>query len=350
MPAAARLFLDALTRRFESKLAVDALSLEIASGELVALMGASGSGKTTTLRMVAGYEPPDSGRVFLEGADITSRPPRVRGFGMVFQNYALFPHMSVGHNVAFGLEARGVSKATRTARAAAALASVGLEGAAPRAIQSLSGGEQQRVALARALVIEPPVLLLDEPLSNLDPNLRRSTRNELRAMLRRLHLTALFVTHDQEDAFAVADRVALMEHGRLLQVGAPEELHDNPASRAVAEFIGRATFVRGEFDGRAVTVHIAGHATTLAARAPATLGDARVVLAVLRPNALAFTPAGNGWAGIVTDRRFAGAQLVYRVRLDDEIEIELQSTDREVREGDRVTVRVVREPVAVVAV
>ncbi len=347
MTGAARLSLDKLTRRFSEKLAVDALSLEIASGELVALMGASGSGKTTTLRMVAGYEPPDSGRVWLEGKDITTRAPRDRGFGMVFQHYALFPHMTVGQNVAFGLEARGVSKSERSARAAAALANVGLEGASPRAIQSLSGGEQQRVALARALVIEPPVLLLDEPLSNLDPNLRRSTRNELRATLRRLHLTALFVTHDQEDAFAVADRVALMENGRLLQVGAPEELHDNPVSRAVADFIGRATFVPGEYDGQKVIVHIAGFATALAARAPAALGGA--VLAVLRPDALAFVKDGSGWPGIVTDRRFAGAQLVYRVRVDERTEIELQSTDRNVREGDKVSVRVVREPVPVVA-
>jgi putative spermidine/putrescine transport system ATP-binding protein len=353
MANAARLSLDKLTRRFQDKLAVDALSLEIASGELVALMGASGSGKTTTLRMVAGYEPPDSGRVWLEGKDITLRAPRERGFGMVFQHYALFPHMTVGQNVAFGLEARGMSKSERSARAATALANVGLEGASPRAIQSLSGGEQQRVALARALVIEPPVLLLDEPLSNLDPNLRRSTRNELRATLRRLHLTALFVTHDQEDAFAVADRVAVMENGRLLQVGAPEELHDHPVSRAVAEFIGRATFLPGEYDGQNVVVHVAGVAAALAARAPAAVSaDApasRRVLAVLRPDALAFVKDGSGWAGVVTDRRFAGAQLVYRVRVDEQTEIELQSTDRNVHEGDKVSVRVVREPVPIVA-
>lgn len=348
MAGAARLSLDKLTRRFQDKLAVDSLSLEIASGELVALMGASGSGKTTTLRMVAGYEPPDSGTVWLEGKDITTRAPRVRGFGMVFQHYALFPHMTVGQNVAFGLEARGVSKSVRRARAAEALANVGLGGAASRAIQSLSGGEQQRVALARALVIEPPVLLLDEPLSNLDPNLRRSTRNELRATLRRLGLTALFVTHDQEDAFAVADRVALMENGRLLQVGAPEELHDNPVSRSVAEFIGRATFVPGEFDGATVTVHVAGATTTFAAHASASLDGVRDVLAVLRPDALAFVKDGTGWAGIVTDRRFAGTQLVYRVRVDERTEVELQSTDRDVREGDKVSVRVVREPVSVV--
>jgi ABC-type Fe3+/spermidine/putrescine transport system ATPase subunit len=357
MAGAARLSLDKLTRRFREKLAVNELSLEIASGELVALMGASGSGKTTTLRMVAGYEAPDSGKVWLEGKDITTRAPRTRGFGMVFQHYALFPHMTVGQNVAFGLEARGVSKTERSARAAAALANVGLDGASPRAIQSLSGGEQQRVALARALVIEPPVLLLDEPLSNLDPNLRRSTRNELRATLRRLGLTALFVTHDQEDAFAVADRVALMENGRLLQVGAPEELHDNPLSRSVADFIGRATFIPCTFDGTGVTMQVAGAATTLAARAPSTLemstqasrSDATNVLAVLRPDALAFVKDGAGWPGVVTDRRFAGTQLVYRVRVDERTEVELQSTDRDVREGDKVSVRVVREPVPVVA-
>jgi len=325
MAGAARLSLDKLTRRFRDKLAVDALSLEIASGELVALMGASGSGKTTTLRMVAGYEPPDSGRVWLEGKDITTRAPRVRGFGMVFQHYALFPHMTVGQNVAFGLEARGVSKVERSARAVTALANVGLDGAAS----------------------------LDEPLSNLDPNLRRSTRDELRATLRRLGLTALFVTHDQEDAFAVADRVALMENGRMLQVGAPEELHDHPVSRSVAEFIGRATFVPGVFDGKSVTMQIAGATTTIAARAPAALGRAREVLAVLRPDALAFVRDGSGWAGVVTDRRFdrrfAGTQLVYRVRVDERTEVELQSTDRDVREGDKVSVRVVREPVSVVA-
>src|SRR5256714_6852349 len=258
MAGAARLSLDKLTRRFREKLAVDALSLEIASGELVALMGASGSGKTTTLRMVAGYEPPDSGRVWLEGKDITTRAPRVRGFGMVFQHYALFPHMTVGQNVAFGLEARGVPKAERSARAATALANVGLEGASPRAIQSLSGGEQQRVALARALVIEPRALLLDEPLSNLDPNLREAMRDDLRRMLRRVGVPALFVTHDQEDAFAIADRIALLKRGRMLQCGTPEELYHSPANREVAAFIGRGAMVPAIDKGATAQVTIGG--------------------------------------------------------------------------------------------
>src|SRR5918999_5623083 len=197
--------LERVTRRFPGaeRPAVDEVSLEVRAGELLALVGASGSGKTTTLRIAAGYEQPDSGRVTLvdeRGAlrDITRLPPQVRGFGMVFQHYALFPHMTVGENVAFGLEARGIRKQERLERARIALAGVGLEGSAARAVQSLSRGEQQRVALARALVIEPRVPLLDEPLSNLDPTLRRSMRDELRSIMRTLHVTAVFVTHDQD--------------------------------------------------------------------------------------------------------------------------------------------------------
>jgi putative spermidine/putrescine transport system ATP-binding protein len=329
---------------------VDDLSLEIGAGELVALIGASGSGKTTTLRMVAGYEAPDAGQVLLDGRDITALPPQRRDFGMVFQHYALFPHMSVGDNVAFGLEARGVSRRERMARAAKALADVGLGGAERRQVQSLSGGEQQRVALARALVIEPRVLLLDEPLSNLDPTLRRTMREELRATLRRLGVTALFVTHDQEDAFAVADRVALLRQGRLLQVGTPEQLYDSPASREVAEFIGRATLVPGTYDGSGVTVRIEGVERRLAARAAPSMDGRREVLAVLRPDALAFVPSGSAgaWPGVVTGRRFVGALLAYHVRLSESVDVELYSTDRSVREGDRVSLGVTREPVAVV--
>jgi ABC-type Fe3+/spermidine/putrescine transport system ATPase subunit len=348
--SAGLLSLRGLTRRFGDHAAVDDLSFDVAPGELVALIGASGSGKTTTLRMVAGYEMPDAGRVELDGRDITRLPPQRRDFGMVFQHYALFPHMTVGENVAFGLEARGVGRAERRARAARALANVGLQGATGRPVQSLSGGEQQRVALARALVIEPRVLLLDEPLSNLDPTLRRTTREELRATLHRLGVTALFVTHDQEDAFAVADRVALIRRGKLLQVGPADELYDRPASRAVAEFIGHATLVPGRLTGDEVTVNIGEREWRLrAVRSP----DARdgEVRAVLRPDALAFTTpeAPAGWAAEVTERRFAGALIAYHVRLSDGLELEMYGTERDVHIGDRVGVRVAREPVAVVA-
>jgi ABC-type Fe3+/spermidine/putrescine transport system ATPase subunit len=354
---AGTLRLDALTRRFGAYAAVDGLSLEIGRGELLALIGASGSGKTTTLRMVAGYEQPDAGAVLIDGREITDLPPQRRDFGMVFQHYALFPHMPVGENVAFGLEARGVARRERAERARRALEAVGLGGAAGRAVQSLSGGEQQRVALARALVIEPRVLLLDEPLSNLDPTLRTAMRDDLRATLTRLGVTALFVTHDQEDAFAVADRVALIRKGRLLQVGAPEELYDRPASRAVAEFIGRATLLPAALDGAGsagrVTARIAigGLDHRVAAHLPAGLEPNAALLAVLRPDALAFAPldAPGAWPGEVVGRRFAGATLAYRVRVAGEIEMELSASDRDVRPGDRVGVRIAREPVPLVA-
>ncbi len=347
---AGTLSLRGITRRFGTHAAVDDLSLDIEPGELMALIGASGSGKTTTLRMVAGYETPNGGRIFLDGRDITALPPQRRDFGMVFQHYALFPHMSVGENVAFGLEARGIRRAERRARAERALANVGLEGAVKRQVQSLSGGEQQRVALARALVIEPRVLLLDEPLSNLDPTLRRSTREELRATLRRLGVTSLFVTHDQEDAFAVADRVAVIRQGRLLQVGPADQLYDRPATRAVAEFIGHATLVPGVLAGKEVTVAIGGREWRLLAERPPAVRDGSVMV-VLRPDALAFASpdAPSGWQAEVTERRFAGALIAYHVRLLDGVKLELYGTERDVRVGDRVSVRVAREPVAVVS-
>jgi len=350
--ATPHLVLDRLTRRFGgARAAVDAVSLEIAAGELVALIGASGSGKTTTLRMVAGYEVPDSGAVLLDGRNITGLPPQRRGFGMVFQHYALFPHLTVGQNVAFGLEARGMARRERMSRAAGALEGVGLGGAEGRAVQSLSGGEQQRVALARALVIEPPVLLLDEPLSNLDPTLRRTTREELRATLLRLGVTALFVTHDQEDAFAVADRVALLSSGRLLQVGTAEGLYDRPSNREVAAFIGRATLVPGRLDGDRITVALGGASRTLRAAPAPGVAPHGSAIAVLRPDALGFSPPdGDGaWPGVVQERRFAGALLAYRVRVAGDVDLELHSTVRDVHAGDPVWVRVTREPVAVVA-
>jgi putative spermidine/putrescine transport system ATP-binding protein len=352
---AGALTLEGLSRRFGSHPAVEDLSLSLAAGELLALVGASGSGKTTTLRMVAGYETPDAGRILLAGADGTTRditrvPPQGRDFGMVFQHYALFPHMSVGDNVAFGLEARGVAKRVRRERAAAALAAVGLAGATERPVQSLSGGEQQRVALARALVIEPTVLLLDEPLSNLDPTLRRTMRDELRATLRRLGVTALFVTHDQEDAFAVADRVAVIRGGRLLQVGTPETLYDLPASREVAEFVGRATLLPATVEDGTARLRIGGREVRVAAARAAGVPAGGEMLAVVRPDALALAPDGaaDGWPAVVTVRRFAGAVVAYHLRTDDGTEMELTSATRDAREGDRVTVRIARPPIAVV--
>jgi ABC-type Fe3+/spermidine/putrescine transport system ATPase subunit len=351
MSTGSSLSLVGLTRRFGAKApAVDDLSLDVASGELLALIGASGSGKTTTLRMVAGYERPDAGRILLEGRDITTLPPERRGFGMVFQHYALFPHLSVGNNVAFGLAARGLNGRERRALTERALENVGLGGAVDRQVQSLSGGEQQRVAVARALIIEPPVLLLDEPLSNLDPTLRTTMREELRRTLRGRGVTVLFVTHDQEDAFAVADRVALLRHGRLLQVGRPEELYDRPASREVAEFIGRSVLVPATYDGSSVIVTLGGIARCVTATASPAVAGSRDVLAVLRPDGLALVQSGTpgSWPGVVTSRRFAGASLAFRVKVESDVELEVFGTERSVREGDSVAVAISREPVAVV--
>ena len=347
------LALQRVTRRFGEHTAVNDVSLEVSAGELLALIGASGSGKTTTLRITAGYETPDSGRVLLDGKDITAYPPQKRGFGMVFQHYALFPHMPVEENVAFGLEARGVERSVRLGRARAALDSVGLGGAEKRGIQSLSGGEQQRVALARALVIEPRALLLDEPLSNLDPALRQTTRDELRAMLHRVGVPALFVTHDQEDAFAIADRIALIRQGKLLQVGTPEDLYDRPESVEVASFIGRATILPAEDLGERVAVTIGGVRQEFAATRPRA---ARITepmeraFVVLRPDALDLAPVelNSTWHGSVVNRRFTGGSAVYQVKLTNDVKVEVASANMALREGDSTGVRVVREPLPVV--
>lgn len=339
------LVVDRVWRTFGAQHAVRGVSFTVAPGELVALVGASGSGKTTTLRIVAGYEIPDSGNVRFDGSDITALPPARRDFGMVFQHYALFPHMSVLDNVAFGLEARGVARAERVRRARAVLDSVGLGARGERGIQQLSGGEQQRVALARAMVFGPRLLLLDEPLSNLDPTLRQSTREELRSVLRQTGAPALFVTHDQDDAFAIADRIVLLAHGEVLQMGSPEDLYERPESRAVASFIGHAVLlpVHLERDGTAVA-SAGGVRLGMATPSRGSEGDA---WAVIRPENVVLDPAGSSgdgaWPGTVVERRFAGAAYAYRVRIADTVVLEARSETR-FEEGTATTVRLRRPP------
>jgi putative spermidine/putrescine transport system ATP-binding protein len=344
-----RLSLENVSRIFEGHAAVSDVSFSVGPGELLALVGASGSGKTTTLRIAAGYETPDTGRVTLDGSDITALPPQKRGFGMVFQHYALFPHMPVEENVAFGLEARGISKPERLERARKTLDSVGLGGAGSRPIQSLSGGEQQRVALARALVIEPKVLLLDEPLSNLDPTLRVTTRDELRSVLHRVGVPALFVTHDQEDAFAIADRIAVLKKGKLLQVGTPQDLYDHPASADVAGFIGHATVVKVERKGDIATLRIGGESNSFAIDLPSNAKPEDRLAAVLRPECLDIVARDTplSWNGIVTGKRFAGAIAAYLVKVSDGTIFEVHSANRAIRENDPVgiTIRAKRIPV-----
>ncbi len=243
-----RLVLEGLRRTYGPTVAVDRVDLEVAQGELVALLGPSGCGKTTTLRMVAGFVAPTAGRILIGGKDVTSAPPYGRDTGMVFQGYALFPHMTVAENVGFGLEMRRVGRAERDTRIAEALRLVRLDGYGERRITQMSGGQQQRVALARALVVNPGVFLLDEPLSNLDARLRAEVRVEIRALQQRLGLTTLFVTHDQEEALTMADRMVVMDHGRVRQIGPPEELYERPADLFVAGFLGRCNTFRGRVE------------------------------------------------------------------------------------------------------
>ncbi len=237
------LVLDDLGKRFGERTVLDGVSFSVPRGEVLALLGPSGSGKTTLLRVVAGFETADRGSIRVGEEHVERLPPARRDFGMVFQHYALFPHLSVGENVAFGLESRKLPKAIVAERVAAALARVDLAGFERRRISEISGGQQQRVALARALAPEPRVLLLDEPLSNLDPTLRERTRRELATTLRRIGITTLLVTHEQEEAFDLGDRVALLHDGRLEQIGTPRELYRQPATRYVAGFIGRSSFL-----------------------------------------------------------------------------------------------------------
>ena len=315
MTDAAFLELDRLTRRFAGGAGVQDLSLSIRQGEIVALLGPSGSGKTTTLRLLAGFELPDGGRIVVGGEDLTRVPPVRRRIGMVFQHYALFPHLSVGGNVAFGLEEMKVPKSEIRVRVEQALAAVDLAGFADRGIASLSGGQQQRVALARALAPEPRILLLDEPLSNLDPSLRERTREELRLLIQRIGITTVLVTHEQEEAFDLADRIAVLDQGRLEQVDTPERLYGQPATPFVAGFVGRATVVSGtaRAAGDRGTVDIGSGMAPLEVPGLAVNGPVSVAF---RPEAFRLDAAGAGtWQGRVFGRRFLGRTALFRVQL-----------------------------------
>ncbi len=337
--------LEALGKRFGETTAVEELSLEVAEGEFLSLLGPSGCGKTTTLRMVAGFENPTGGTITIAGRDVTRLKPQKRDVGMVFQNYALFPHLDVRENVEFGLRSRGERKDASAAKVERALALVELEGFGKRKVQELSGGQQQRVALARALAPEPPLLLLDEPLSNLDAALRERTRAELRALLKRLGMTAVFVTHDQEEAFALSDRIAVLDRGRLQQLGTPEELYDAPTNPFVAAFLGRADFLPATLesrDGDAALCRLAGGAAWRA-RIPAADGASAgaAVRVMVRPESLRLVrggPAADAIPGRVTDRRFAGAASFYRVALAEGPEITVQGGPRDAAPGDEVAV------------
>ncbi|MGG5809880.1 ABC transporter ATP-binding protein [Falsiroseomonas sp. CW058] len=300
--------------------ALAALDLDVARGELLTLLGPSGSGKTTTLMLLAGFEVPDSGRILLEGRDIARLPAHRRGIGVVFQSYALFPHMTVAENVAFPLEARGVPRAERAARVARALEMVRLPGMAGRRPAQLSGGQQQRVALARAMVFEPPVVLLDEPLGALDKALREEMQFEIRALHQRLGLTMLYVTHDQAEALTLSDRIAVLAGGRLRQLSPPQALYDDPVDAFVAGFVGennRLPGVVASRDGALCRVTLEG-GQEVAARAADAAPGARCAVMV-RPERVALAEAGL--PARVVDVLFQGDHLRLRLALDGGAEL-----------------------------
>src|SRR5215813_5512145 len=280
--------LDKLTKRFGDQLAVDGLSLVVDKGEFVTLLGPSGCGKTTTLQMIAGFADVTSGNVRLEGRDLLAVKPARRGLGIVFQSYALFPHMTAGANVAFGLEMQGVGRAERDARVREALALVGLAGLAERYPRRLSGGQQQRVALARALVIRPRILLLDEPLSNLDAKLREGMQIELRQIQRTLGTTTILVTHDQNEAMSLSDRIVVMSQGRIEQIGTPQETYERPASAFVSQFLGKTNDFAGHIDRTAQPARLVAGSW----HAPAPAGVSGAVTISLRPERISFADAG----------------------------------------------------------
>jgi putrescine transport system ATP-binding protein len=340
---------EAVSKRFAGLAAVDALSLDIFQGEFFALLGPSGCGKTTLLRMLAGFEFPDSGRVLLDGEDLAGVPPHRRPVNMMFQSYALFPHLTVEGNVAFGLRQDGLPKEEIAARIAEMLALLRLQGFEKRKPNQLSGGQRQRVALARALVKRPRVLLLDEPLAALDKKLRGDTQFELMHLKERLGLTFVIVTHDQEEAMRVADRIGVMNQGRLVQVATPPEIYEHPNSRWTADFVGEVNLIEGRViatGAAGTTVASATVGTLRAAAAPdAKVGD--TVWVALRPEKIRIghtaPPADENRAGgEVWDIGYLGDFSVYKVRLEDGAFIKVavanmtRMVERPIAVGDRV--------------
>jgi len=323
----AQLDIHRLTKRYGEFHAVREVSLSVADGEFLVLLGPSGCGKTTTLRMVAGFIEPTSGHVKLGGGDVTLLPPWKRNAGMVFQSYALFPHLTVAQNVAFGLEMRKLPRSDIDKRVDEALALVRLGGLGARLPRQLSGGQQQRVALARALAIRPDVLLLDEPLSNLDAKLRQEVRVEIRELQRQLGLTTVMVTHDQEEALTMADRLVVMNEGSVHQVGTQRDLYERPADRFVAGFVGRTTFLAG-------TVEAPGRFRTDGGLGLAIVGDTTGKAALsLRPERLEIASGplpglDNDLSGTVEFVSYLGAQIDIHVRLSPADRLVVQTANR----------------------
>jgi spermidine/putrescine ABC transporter ATP-binding subunit len=345
----ASILLSGIEKRFDNVGAVRGISLDILSGEFLTLLGPSGSGKTTTLMMIAGFEAPTKGDIAIDGRSVIALPPHKRNIGMVFQNYALFPHLTVAENIGFPLKQRGVDRARRARLVAECLELVRLPGYEARYPRQLSGGQQQRVALARAIVFRPRLLLMDEPLGALDKQLRESLQLEMRRLHADLGITFIYVTHDQEEALTMSDRVAVMNEGIIAQVGTPEDLYDRPCDRFVASFIGESNFlpgiVRGVEDGEAIVD--CGGTIVRAVAGALQSADAAVTLTT-RPERMRFADASPGtvrqnrtWA-TVTETVFAGERCRYLCRCDGGVSIVLKepsgATIRRRIAGERVEI------------
>lgn len=352
----AGLELQNVVKRFGSHVAVDGASLSAENGEIIALLGPSGCGKTTTLRLIAGFEKLEGGQILVGGDNIAGLPPFRRDIGLVFQDYALFPHMTVRQNVDYGMRQRDISRADSEKRRRDLLRLVRLEGLEDRRPAALSGGQQQRVALARALAISPKLLLLDEPLSNLDAKLREALRVELREILRTVGMTTLVVTHDQMEAIGIADRIALMNLGRIVQVGTPREIYEEPSTRFVAEFIGQSLWFTGRFepDGSLQGRFAADDGLTFMA-APPVVAASRYGLSI-RPEHVhlgARASDVNRFGAIVERVDFFGAELILRCRLGAKgraVAIPIRSDDSAIpNPGDRIELGVALARCRVVA-
>jgi spermidine/putrescine ABC transporter ATP-binding subunit len=327
------------TGRGRSVPVVQDFNLELAPGEFVTLLGPSGCGKTTVLRTLAGLEEFEDGDIRIDGRSIAQLPPHHRHIGLVFQNYALFPHMSVADNVAYSLRLRRAPESEARSEVAAALSAVGLDDYGSRLPGQLSGGQQQRVAVARALVMKPDLLLFDEPLSNLDAKLRVQVRAELRRLQRQLGTTSLFVTHDQEEAMSLSDRVAVMRAGKIEQIGPPEAIYARPATLFVAEFVGKVNAFPGRVVASAeggVTVDVLGHPV----KVPGTTPSSADVLVMVRPEAVRLgAPVEGGMVAEVAEIEYLGHLTEYRLRMGDTLVVAVASTLGEatrIAEGDRI--------------
>jgi iron(III) transport system ATP-binding protein len=335
-------------------IAVKNLDLDVRPGEFLTLLGSSGCGKTTTLRMIAGFQKPSSGRILFGDEDVTGLAANQRDIGFVFQNYALFPHLSVFENVAYGLRVKRQEATQIESSVDAGLRQVGLEGLGERMINELSGGQQQRVALARAIAIRPRVLLFDEPLSNLDAQLRVQMRSEIVRLQKELAITTIYVTHDQEEAMAISDRIAIMESGLIAQIGSAEELYRRPQSRFVAGFLGSANLLRGTViaaEPAKTTIDVLGYRWELVANSAVAPG--RPVDAVIRPEALALAKEGTGLRGRVESRTYFGDKAEYLVRVGDAVIQAVlwnPSAENQFGEGQEVCVRLPGSNVQLLAV